>query len=270
MKTDNLNLQIEYDIEQEILLNAITEEVEKEFKSTKKNKKKITSKKLQKRLKSGLQIKTVLLLLLTLLVNTYAWFIYVATVSTGVDMHVNSWDFELSDASQSQDFSLVVEQIYPGMPTAQKEIKAKNNGETEAALSCEINRIQILDEEYVVGVDYTQPDGSTIQYTSDQLLNKLLNDYPFKVKIYINGNEFNGGDGEILQTGQSTTILLEVKWDYESGEVVNGVAQGDETDTYWGMKSYEYMQNNPDADKYSVQVDITIKAVQRAGVPANP
>ena len=260
MKTDNLDSQIEYNIEQEILFQAIQEEVEKELKKSKKSKKKITSKKIQKRLKSGLQIKTVLLLLLTLLVNTYAWFIYVSTVSTGIDMHINSWDFELSDGSQNQDFSLVVEQIYPGMTTAKKEIKAKNNGETEAALSCEINRIQILDEEYVEGDEYT----------SDDLLNKLLNDYPFQIKIYINGNEFTGGDGEILQTGETTKILLEVKWDYETGEIEDGIAQGDEEDTYWGMKSYEYMQNNPDADKYSVQVDITIKAVQRGGATQNP
>lgn len=218
--------------------------------------------KVKKRIKSDLKIKTVVILLITLLVNTYAWFIYVSTVFTGVKMHIKSWEFELSASDQSQEFFLVVDQIYPGMNIATKEINAKNKGEAEAALAIDLTKIKILDEIYEVGVDYPQPDGSVINYTSDELIQKLLNDYPFKVKIYINNEQYTSTNNQILQTGESTSILLEVNWDYETGEIVDGIADGDEEDTYWGTKSYEYMENNKNGDKYSVQVDLTIKAVQ--------
>lgn len=258
MKLENIESQIEYELEQEILYSAIEENLEKEEKST--NRKNIGT--VRKRLKSGLQIKTVVLLLITLLVNTYAWFIYVSQVSTGVKMHIKSWDFELSDGEQSQDFSLIVDQIYPGMPTAQKEINAKNNGEMSASLVCEITRIQILEEEYIAGVEYSQSDGSVITYDSQDLLEKLLNDYPFKVKIYINGVQYVAPTQEKIDTGDDTQILIEATWPYETGNVVNGIADGDETDTEWGTKSYNYMKNNANPEKYSVQVDITVKAIQ--------
>lgn len=263
MKLDNLESEIEYDIEEQILFDAISEELDKEKSEEKpKRKKKIKTSKIKKRLKSGLQIKTVLLLLLTLLINTYAWFIYVSTVSTGIDMHVKNWEFELSSSDQDQEFTLVVEQIYPGMPTATKTIQAKNNGETDAELVCEVNRIQLLDEVYNLGDEYTLEDGTTGTYTTNDLLEKLLNEYPFKVQIFINGNQFTGENSEIIQTGESTQILLQVQWDYESGTVTDGIAEGDELDTYWGMKSYEYMNDTANPEKYSVQIDLTIKAVQ--------
>lgn len=274
MKLEDIESQIEYEVEQEILFDAIKEEVENDDKEREKESLKKDSSKLQKRLKSGLQIKTVVLLLLTLLVNTYAWFIYVSQVSTGVKMHIKSWEFELSDGEQSQDFSLIVDQIYPGMPTAQKEITAKNNGEMSASLVCEVTRIQILDEEYIVGVEYPQPDGSVITYDSEQLLQKLLNDYPFKVKIYINGKQYTGPTDDKIDTGKDTQILIEASWPYETGNIVNGVADGDETDTEWGQKSYNYMTNNTNPDQYSIQVDVTVKAIQydkdESGTIVNP
>lgn len=277
MKLEDIESQIEYEVEREILFDAIKEEVEsndKEYEKTENESLKKDSSKAQKRLKSGLQIKTVVLLLLTLLVNTYAWFIYVSQVSTGVKMHIKSWEFELSDGEQSQDFSLIVDQIYPGMPTAQKEITAKNNGEMSASLVCEVTRIQILDEEYIAGVEYPQPDGSVITYDSDQLLQKLLNDYPFKVKIYINGKEYTGPTDDKIDTGTDTKILIEASWPYETGNIVNGVADGDETDTEWGKKSYNYMTTHTDPDQYSIQVDVTVKAIQydkdESGTIVNP
>lgn len=265
MIPDNLETEIEYEVEQEILYSALEEVVKKEnSKDDKKNETKAD--KVSQRVKSGLQIKTVILLILTLLVNTYAWFIYLSTVEAKIEMHINEWEFQLEDGDE-QGFIFNVEEIYPGMEDASKEIKAKNKeGSMTADLSCEITKLKILDEEYLLGQE--KEDGNT--YTSDDLLDKMLNDYPFKIKILINDEEYTGSkDNLVMAPGEDTIIKLIVTWPYETGNVVNGVAEGDEEDTKWGSLAYNYLVNSTNPEKYSVQVEIAIKAIQHDGAP-NP
>lgn len=261
---ENIESQIEYELEQEILYSAIEENINKEEKENKKKKYRKGS--IKNKVKSGLQIKTVLLLLITLLVNTYAWFIYLTSVDTKIDMHINEWKFELQDG-ESQGFTMVVDEIYPGMPVAEKNIIAQNkDGSMAADLSCEITRLKVLDEEYIRGEKKVDAVDDTDVYTSDDLLNKMINDYPFKIKIYIDDKEFTGSNDVLTMVGgEETNIKLEVTWPYEVGNVVDGVAEGDEVDTEWGIKAYDYLTNSENPEKYSVQVEIVIKAVQHEG-----
>lgn len=262
MRFENLDLEIGSDLEQQILYSAIEDDIEKNIQQSKNlnnSRKKKKSKKIEKRLKSGLQIKTVLLLLLTLIVNTYAWFIYISTVSTGLSMHVKSWEFELSSGEQNQDFMFVVDQIYPGMEEAEQVIDAKNNGETDASLTCEVVYVRILDTIYETEKDYTDEDGNIFQYTSNDLINKISNDYPFKIQIYINDTLYDGEEN-IMQTGDSTQIKFKVNWEYETGTTENEISESDKNDTYWGNESYKYMQTNP--DKYTIEIKLNIQAVQ--------
>lgn len=267
MIPDNFESKIEYELEQEILYNALEEEIKKENTVSKKNKTRSKIDKVNKKVKSGLQIKTVILLILTLLANTYAWFIYLSTVEAKIEMHINEWEFQLEDGD-SQGFIFTVEEIYPGMEDATKEITAKNKeGSMTADLSCEVVRLKILDQEYLLGQE--KEDGTT--YTSDELISKMLNDYPFKIKIFINDKEYRGSiDNLTMAAGEDTTIKLMVTWDYETGNVVNGVADGDEEDTKWGSLAYDYLVNTPSPERYSVQVELAIKAVQHEGAPATP
>ncbi len=270
MQTDNFDADIINEFEKEILYQAIEDEVINKQKMNKEvlnnnsqNERKNRIIRRKKKIKKELKIRTILMLIIALLVNTYAWFIYVSIVITSVNIHVKSWDFEISVADQSQNFDFIVEQVYPGMPTAKKEIVAKNNGETEAVLTCEINKIRIFDEEYDTETEYEMPDGSRKKYTSEDLLQKLLNDYPFKVKVFFNDEQYTTNKEYPLIYGDITKITFQVDWDYETGNVSeNGVADGDEEDTYYGMKSYEYMQNQEDG-KYGIQVGLVVKAVQK-------
>ena len=268
MEFQNLESEIYKDIEQEILLKAIEEDVEKELnkdetlnKSLKRKRKRYSS----KILRSGIRIRTVLLLIMTLLVNTYAWFIYVSTVSMDISMHVKNWDFELSAGSTSENFEFNVEEIYPGMVEASKEINAKNNGETIADLSCEVTYLKVLGTEYVEGEEYVE-NGVTNVYTSDKLF-EILNSYPFKVEIYIDGELY---DGTVIPMSKNdvTTITFKINWEYERGETPEEIAEADALDTYWGNKAYDFAQTNP--DDYSIEVKINVKAVQTSTDNHNP
>lgn len=262
MNSKDLDSKIEYELEQELLYQALEEDLINKDISKKRSK----EKKLQATLKSGIQLKTIVLLLLTLLVNTYAWFIYLSTVEAKIELHVKEWQFELEDGD-SQDFILAVDEIYPGMEKAEKDVIARNKvGSMTADLSCEITKLKILDEEYVVG----ENDEKGNPYTSDSLFNKMLNDYPFKIKILIDGKEYTGSaDKKVMNGGEDTTIKMQVTWDYEKGDVdSDGMAEGDEEDTKWGKRAYDYLvSSNFHPEKYSVQVELVFKAVQHEGGP---
>ncbi len=286
MQTDNFENDINEELEKEILYQAVEENLQLENKSNKlnensenseeekteetveenqeedKRKKRIIGRK--KKIKKELKIKTVLAVILALLVNTYAWFVYISVVSTNVNIHVKSWDFELSVVDQDQNFDFTVEQVYPGMPVAKKEIIARNNGETDAVLTCEINKIRVFDEEIVANREYELDDGSRVTYTPKELMEKLLNDYPFKVRIFFNEEQYNPEKEYILVNGEATNVYLQVDWDFETGEVSEtGIADGDEKDTYYGQKSYEFMQDPANEGKYSVFVELIVKATQK-------
>lgn len=220
----------------------------------------------RKILKSGLKIKTILLLLVTLIVNTYAWFIFISTVELSMTMHVNDWDFELTSGNQSQDFEFLVEQVYPGMEEESLEITAKNNGETSAKLTCDIEKINILGTEYVLGASYTGEDGTTGTYTYEKLF-EVLNSYPFKIEILINDQIYDG-EPIPMATGAETKIIFRINWDYETGTTEEEIAAADIIDTYWGNEAYKYRQENPDKD--SIKIDATIRAVQDNLKEENP
>lgn len=270
MDFQNLEYEIDKELEQEILFSAIEENLEKERKKTLKNsRKKKKSNKYRTStvttLKSGLKIRTVLLLILTLLVNTYAWFIYISTVSMSISMHVRNWQFELYSGDQTERFEFIVDEIYPGMTEAVQQITANNSGETDADLTCDVTYMNILGTEYSVGDTYEE-NGQTLEYTSEKLF-ELLNSYPFRLEIYIDGELYDGKTIEMPST-EVVTIEFKVNWDYEKGATEAEIEANDQIDTEWGNKAYEYMQTNPDA--YSIIIHVDIKATQKDNNVTNP
>lgn len=209
--------------------------------------------------------------------NTYAWFIYIATVSVGLNVHIKSWDFELQNGAQTEDFEFVVDNIYPGVPLEDtvQNISAANNGEMDALLTCDVVYIRILDKEYSTSQKYTSTP-LTEFYTKEELLDKLYKDYPFKIKIYLVDVDDAGNENLTLYEGQDvnmptsskTNIRLQIEWPYEIDEdTLNAtnttLDETDEIDTFWGEEAYKYHEDNP--DKYSIVVKMDVKAIQKDG-----
>lgn len=271
----------ESEIEQEILYSAIEDEINQDIKATSRNPK---AKKKKKRLhfKKEIKVRTLLLLIITLIMNTYAWFIYIATVSVGLNVHIKSWDFELQNGAQTEDFEFAVENIYPGVPIEEtvQNISAANNGEMDALLTCNIVYMRILDKEYSTDQKYTSTPLTDL-YTSEELLNMLYEDYPFKIKIYLIDKDDSGNEVATLYEGQDvamptsskTNIRIQIEWPYEIDEdTLNStnttLEATDEIDTYWGREAYKYHKDNP--DKYSIVVKMDIKAIQKEGTEVVP
>jgi signal peptidase len=195
-------------------------------------KEKNTQKKTKKILKY-INPKTMIVLILLLVFNAYAWFIYATRASLDLTTHVAAWEISF-DAGESQSTTSVIleiDRIYPGMEDYIKEIKVFNRGELLANLSYTVTSIQILGDSYEIGENYTADD-----------LQNILDSYPFKITVETSTDQIAAETGE-------GKFIIKVVWPFESGN--------DEADTYWGNKSAEFQKNNPQEKGLRVSFELT-------------
>lgn len=191
------------------------------------------NKKKTKNIIKYINTKTMIILIVLLAFNAFAWFIYITKASLELDTHVAAWEinFKTDDQIITNDVVLEVDKIYPGMEDFTKEIEVVNKGEINAELSYRITSIEIFGEKYEIGD----------QYSSDDLQN-ILTSYPFKITIETSSNQIEAGTGQ----GKFT---VKVVWPFESGN--------DIVDTYYGNKSYEFQEKNPDAKGLIIRFELT-------------
>lgn len=184
------------------------------------------------------KIRNILILILLIIFNTYAWFIYATRVSMDLSVHVSSWNVEFSTGEFDTSTNILVEidKAYPGMQKFVKNISVKNKGEMKAKLSYEILSLRVMDEKFVVGENITE----------QELENKIKTEYPFKINILSDDTQLVAGTGE-------GSFQIAVEWPFESGN--------DEADTLWGNKAYDYYEANPDKKCIEIQMKLIAKQI---------
>lgn len=205
------------------------------------SKTKVTFIELLKIMLKRIRLSTLILLLITSVSTSFAWFIYATKVSAGITTHIETWNilFTNEDNAISEYVNFVIPNLVPGMEDYTASVSAYNLGEHSATISYEIVSVKIL------GVNYTV-DGTTL--TSSMLENRLYNDYPFKI-------QFDLSNEVVTATTGRSTFSINVSWPYESGN--------DELDTYWGAQSFTYSSNNP--GEPSIEMTVKISAIQERG-----
>ena len=185
-----------------------------------------------KKFKSGVRRRTLFLLVLALIGNAFAWFIYSNKVSNTINAGVKSWKITFAKDGTDLESEVVfnVYSLYPGMPDFNEKVEIKNSGEVAANINYEIISVKIFDE------TFTKED-----YTTLELEEILSNNYPFKTTFI--------QDNPVVQIGQTSNFKVKVVWPYESGD--------DEEDTYWGRKAYDFKNSNPGV----TQIEIKVKLV---------
>lgn len=190
-----------------------------------------------KRLSKKFNLKLIFLLAITLASNTFAWFVYSTKVSNSVTAYVRAWNvaFEVGTDDAVKDVFITIEDVYPGMDDFEEKIKAANHGDTAATLSYEIVSAKIFGTLYTISSDFT----------SEELAQKLAEEYPFKINVSVSNN--------IIEVGNTSEYyLISMVWPYESGN--------DELDTTWGNRAYDYYAEHP--DEPSISLNIRILATQ--------
>lgn len=211
----------------------------------KRHQKKLTRK--QKRIKNRVTLRTLFLLSITLIFNTYAWFLYLTTVSSNITAHVEAWhvQFKVDDEIVEREFPVQIEHAFPGMTNQQKTITVINDGEKDADISFAIKSVRIFDDVYVasdlIEAGDTVPVGA-VRMTSAQLLTKIQNDYPFTLSI-------TSSSGTVTAEHQGT-LTITFTWPYESGD--------DETDTEYGTTAYDFYDDNPTTEAIELVIKLIV------------
>lgn len=189
------------------------------------------------------KLRTLILLIILLSFNSYAWFIYATKVSGGMNAHITSWNVRFKAGEEEITTNVVfdVEKIYPGMEDQTKTLTAYNEGEMLAILSYDIKSVRVLDTTYTASETMTTQD-----------IEAILQNYPFKLTFAIDNSNLNAVNG-------SASFVILLRWDFESGD--------DALDTAWGERAYEYNRNHP--YESSIHAEIEIRATQEKTEDAN-
>ena len=198
-------------------------------------------------IKKIIKPRNIIVLILLLAANTFAWFIYATKVDNSMTARVRGWNvlFESGDSPIVDNVAVDFAALYPGMEPSIYEIKAYNKSEVGAELSYTLLEADILGDHYVT-VEGRGKNGETVQpgdLTSATFLAKLASDYPFKISITVTTVSM------VAETGEAV-YQIKVEWPYESGD--------DEADTLWGKKAAKYKEDYPTKSSITLVIEISI------------
>lgn len=201
----------------------------------------------KKKKKRRIKIYRIVFLIVLLVVNSTAWFIYVNTVQNNLDVHVKAWDvnFEAGENEVSGMVNVTVDDLYPGMDDYDYELTARNRSEVTASINYEILEANIFGEviKTIEGKRNSNEEVLETDISSADFEEQLANDYPFKIRFSLSDNTMTAGTG-------TSVYHVNVVWPYEQGN--------DELDTEWGIRSASFKSSNPTSPSISFKIKIKI------------
>lgn len=191
-----------------------------------------------KRIRKRVSAKMIIILIVTLSANSFAWFIYANKVQGGIEAKVKAWNvtFKLDEGEITEYITIDVDELYPGKSFS-KSITIYNNGDTDADLSYQISSITL----FGIKNQYNESQNENI----NNLLSNIQRDFPFTITP--------GFSNPILAAHSSESFDISINWPYESGN--------DARDTEWGSRAYTYSNEHPNSS--SLVMEIKIIATQR-------
>lgn len=210
----------------------------------KKNKRKI----IWKIIKKKVTPQYLLLLIVLLVSNSFAWFIYATQVSGDISVRVKAWKVNFTNSGNpiNEIVNINVPNAFPGMNIFQQEIAIVNESDLAANVKYTILSANIMGEQYKT-VEGKKESGEALigtELTSAELALKLNSEYPFKININLSKEQLEEGTG----TGNFNIKMI---WPYESGN--------DELDTIWGIKAYEFRKLNTTEPSIRLVVKISVE-----------
>lgn len=201
--------------------------------------------------------KTLVLVIFSLVMTTFAWFAYSKVLEPTLNMHMASWDIEyfIGAEKKTNPIGIEIPVLYPAMPEQSVTIDIKNNGETLVDIDYQVQAISIAGTSYqVIREGETIPEGNsnyvvltksvleTDGTTGKQIYkNVITNDitrFPFTIEV-----EHSAQVEAVSENEYGTLIPGEAYLTVKA----NWIGDNTELDSEWGYTVGEYFTNNPDA-----------------------
>lgn len=174
---------------------------------------------------------------------TLAWFAYSGLITARTEINVKSWQIEFNNKGQkaSNELTISLDEIYPGMDTVSEKIEIRNLGDTAATIDYDIASARILDE------TLTESD-------QDTLKDILSHNYPFHIDMSLSSNYAHENDGY-------SEFEIAISWPLESNN--------DSDDSKWGRAAYDFQLAEAEAAKeptytarQALKIEISLTAAQ--------
>ena len=145
--------------------------------------------------------RSILMASFVLGVNIFAWFVFISKADVKVNANIISWDVNFSDSSEVIS-KIVVEttDLYPGMPTYEKEIYITNYSDLKGTFDFDIKSIRVMDREIV-----------DENMTHENALSYLNSTFPFIVSFSSSKTDLEKKDNMVF------TIYID--WPLEANDV---------------------------------------------------
>lgn len=205
------------------------------------------------------KIRMLILLAVMLIGSAYAWFgVQVVVGVNNIKSKVVEWDVEYSvddDALETQEFTVAIEEFYPGMTDFEKNVIIKNMSTTDSKISYELISVRLFGQEIL---EELESNGNiTTQGTRKNIFS--TEEYPFNASYYYDRDELVGKYVDETSTPEAVAkLVFSASWSYEREGDTKNLVENDELDTYYGEEAYDYYKNSELADKYK-PLEITIK-----------
>lgn len=188
-----------------------------------------------------LNLMSLFFIIISFISVTLAWFAYsgLSKVSTAID--VKAWYITLEKDGNpiSNDITISLSEIYPGMETVNEIVKIKNLGDSDASLKYSIVSARILDDDEF----FIDDDETTTEFVEDL----LSHDYPFHINI-------NLSKKYILAKEDESIFEVSISWPLDSDT--------DKLDSEWGSEAYNFQQSEANKrkldDEYQVRPSIQV------------
>lgn len=215
--------------------------------------------------------------------NTFAWFIYITTVSGDVTANVVGWDITFTNDENEviETVKVQIDDMFPGMETFTKSFDIQNRSDLAAKFEYDIISITLFGDTYTqVGGDFTNESiteilnskfpfriyfsqtGEAIA-TGEKLSFSLNVDWPFiATEDYFQINNFyHFADGMIYYTKEGTNYVQANPTLENFATLVESGLYGvnDEVDTYWGEMSSLYKSTNPEASSLELTINLKVR-----------
>ena len=195
-----------------------------------------------------LNLMSLFFIIISFISVTLAWFAYSGLSKVSTDIDVKAWYITLEKDGNpiSNDITISLSEIYPGMEIINEIVKIKNLGDSDANLKYSIVSARILDEETFIDDEDT---------TTESVEDLLSHEYPFHINI-------NLSKKYILAKEDESIFEVSISWPLDSDT--------DKLDSEWGSEAYNFQQSEANKRKLdneyqvrpSIQVILNVTAEQ--------
>ena len=212
--------------------------------------------------KKKIKLKTLVLVVFSLIMTTFAWFAYSKVLDTTLNLHLASWDMKYSIGGTPvvNPIGIDISTLYPTMEEQSVTVDIKNNGETMVDIEYQIQSVTIAGTSYEIvqeGATNTNPNYISVasgvlatNASGEQVYKSVItNDiskFPFIIEVEHSAQVAAAGQGYLTIT-------------------VNWIGDNNKLDSEWGYRVGEFIEANPTLPAMSMVLSINSYQVDPEG-----